>query len=308
MMSPAPGPWGTQFRQFEMPPLSDFAGVGPAKLGVALEGGAAQTLADLSGYTRGKRFIDLYNTGTGKVSWTAEPSAVWLQLDLTAGTFVTEQRLWVSVDWNKAPTGASNAATIKFTSTAGSKTIIVPIFNPATPRREAVTGFVESHGYVSMEAEHFTRRTKRGGARWETIRGLGRSGDSVAVLPPTVESFTNSQTIKSSNPSLEYDFHVFRFGPARLDLDCLPTKPVAPDRGVNLAVSLDGGRPQILTGQGGDVLSNLRRLTTTLNFPAPGAHTLTVWMVDPGVVLDKLVLDFAPAKDIYLGPPESYWR
>jgi hypothetical protein len=33
-----------------------------------------------------------------------------------------------------------------------------------------------------------------------------------------------------------------------------------------------------------------------------------VWMVDPGVVLDKLVLDFAPPKESYLGPCESYRR
>ncbi len=31
-------------------------------------------------------------------------------------------------------------------------------------------------------------------------------------------------------------------------------------------------------------------------------------MVDPGVVVDKFVLDFAPPKDAYLGPPESYHR
>ena len=56
------------------------------------------------------------------------------------------------------------------------------------------------------------------------------------------------------------------------------------------------------------MLANLRRLTTTVKIAAPGQHTLTVWMVDPGVVIDKLVLDFTPAKDTYSGPPESYRR
>ena len=77
---------------------------------------------------------------------------------------------------------------------------------------------------------------------------------------------------------------------------------------MRLAISIDGAAPQILTGKGGDVLANLRRLTTTVKIASPGQHTLTVWMVDPGVVLDKLVLDFAPPKDSYLGPPESYRR
>jgi hypothetical protein len=93
---------------------------------------------------------------------------------------------------------------------------------------------------------------------------------------------------------MEYDFFVFRTGEARLDLDCLPTQPVAPSQGVKLAFSIDGGTPEVLTGKGGDVLANLRRLTTTVEIAAPGQHKLTIWMVDPGVIIDKLLLDFRP--------------
>jgi hypothetical protein len=123
-----------------------------------------------------------------------------------------------------------------------------------------------------------------------------------------VASRTEPADILSASPSLDYDIYLFYSGAARLEIDCLPTKPVAPDRGVRLAVSLDGETPRILTGNGGDVLANLRRLTTTVKIASPGKHTLTVWMVDPGVVMDKLVLDFSPPKDTYLGPPESYRR
>lgn len=38
MMSPAPGPGGSQFRQYDMPPLSDFNGDGPPALVLAAEG------------------------------------------------------------------------------------------------------------------------------------------------------------------------------------------------------------------------------------------------------------------------------
>jgi hypothetical protein len=308
MMSPAPGPWGTQFRQFEMPPLSDDAGVGPPALGVALEGGHPQTLADFSVYTQSKRFVDLYSTGKGEIRWSAASSQPWLRLDLTSGTFATEQRLWVSVDWGRVPTGDAFTATVEVNSSAGSKRIIVPVFKPAAPARDEVTGFVESHGCVSMEAEHFTRKHARGGAAWEVIKGLGRSGDSVAVFPPTVASRAEPADILSASPSLEYHLYLFHSGDARLDIDCLPTKPVGPGRGVRLAVNIDGEAPQILTGKGGDVLANLRRLTTPVKIIAPGKHALSVWMVDPGVVIDKLVLDFAPPQDSYLGPPESYRR
>ena len=184
----------------------------------------------------------------------------------------------------------------------------MPVFNPAQPGRDTVTGFVESHGCVSMEAEHFTRRHERGGATWEVIQGLGRSGDSVTVRPATVPSRNAPEEIRTSSPSLDYDIYLFHPGEAQLDIDCLPTKPVAPGQGVGLAVSIDGAAPQILAGTGGDVLTNLRRVTTTVKIASPGQHTLTVWMVDPGVIIDKLVLNLIPAKDTYLGPPESYHR
>ena len=308
MMSPAPGPWGGQFHQYDMPPLSEVSGTGPPAMGISLEGGDPQILADLSVYDQGKRFIDLYNTGKGEIRWTATPSQPWLHLDPSSGTFTTEQRLWVTIDWKHAPAGADLTATVELASTAGNRRVTVPVFNPAAPARDDIAGYVESHGYVSMEAEHFTRKHEHDGAAWEIIQGLGRSGDSVAVLPPTGPSRTEPQDITVHSPSLDYDIYLFHKGEARLDVDCLPTKPVAPRQGFRVAVSLDGDTPRVLTGKGGDVLANLRRLTATMEIASPGKHTLTVCMVDPGVVLDKLVLDFNPPKNIYLGPPESYHR
>ncbi len=306
MMSPAPGPWGTQFRQFEMPPLSDVSGTGPTALGVALEGGDPQTLAGLSVYDQGKRFIDLYNTGKGDIRWSTTTSQPWVKIDQTSGSFTTEQRLWVSIDWSKVPAGDDLSVSIEVTSNAGKHAIKVPVFKPVGPSRDEVTGFVESHGYVSMEAEHFTKKESRGGAAWDVVKGLGRSGDSVTVFPPTVASQTELAGIRSSSPSMQYDIYLFHSGEARLDIDCLPTKAVAPSRGVRLAVSIDGKEPQIVDGQGGDVLTNLRRMTTKVNITEPGKHVLTVWMVDPAVVIDKLVLDFRPPVETYLGPMESY--
>jgi len=114
-----------------------------------------------------------------------------VSLDRTSGVFVTEQRLWVSADWDRVPAGSNLLATFEVNSSAGSKQLTVPIFKPARPARGEISGFVESHGCVSMEAEHFTRKQDRGGAAWKVIPGLGRSGDSVAVYPPTVSSRTN---------------------------------------------------------------------------------------------------------------------
>ena len=36
-----------------------------------------------------------------------------------------------------------------------------------------------------------------------------------------------------------------------------------------------------------------------------GKHSVKYWMVNSGVVLHKLALDFGNAKQSYLGPPET---
>ena len=130
------------------------------------------------------------------------------------------------------------------------------------------------------------------------------------VFPATASSFIEPTEIKSHSPALLYDMHLFSQGEFELHIDCLPTHPVAPDRGVRLAVSVNDGEPLILDGPPrrypDDVLHNLRRFSTRVAIDRPGAHTLTVWMVDPGVIVDRIVLHTRKPVGSYLGPPESF--
>lgn len=329
MMHWAPGPWGGQRHQYEMPPLSDFNGLGQPRLLVTAEGDESQegsypastpTLPGLSVYTQEKRFIDLFNTGKGEIRWQAEVSPEWLKLDQSAGTLSTGQRLWVDVDWKNAPKGEKLSGRIQITSNAGTHTIEVPVFNPVAPAREQVKGYVESHGYISMEAENFSRSIERGGVKWRSVDNLGRSGDSVLVYPATGPSYPTEGEIKANSPVMEYDFHAFSSGEFELHLDCLPTHPTGPDRGVRLAISLDDGpikiaghgveqKPNPWAGMGQaewEKVLNLHRIYDVLKVEAPGKHTLKVWMVDPGVILDKIVVYTEAPKKSYFGAPESY--
>ncbi|MFU8847686.1 MAG: glycosyl hydrolase 115 family protein [Opitutales bacterium] len=308
MMTSAAGPWGRQRHQFEMPPLSEFAGGGPPALEVVPEGGESGLLADLSIYTQGERFIDLYNQGRGEITWEATASHDWLRVVPSSGRFVAGQRLAVTIDWEALPADPS-AAEIHFISSAGEATVAVPVFAPPAPARDAVQGYVESHGYVAIEAEHYSRRIDRDGAGWRTVGGLGRSGDSVTVMPSTRGAVPLDE-VEAASPALEYDLHLFSNGEFELHLDCLPTHPVSPASGYRLAVSLNDGAPffpeEVKMSRRERLCSNLRRWQTTLKIEEPGQHRLKVWMVDPGVILDRITLYTAPIAESYLGPPESF--
>jgi len=53
---------------------------------------------------------------------------------------------------------------------------------------------------------------------------------------------------------------------------------------------------------------NARYANSTHTLENPGCHTLKFWMIDPGVVLQKIVVDLGGVQPSYLGPPESAHR
>jgi len=167
-------------------------------------------------------------------------------------------------------------------------------------------------GFVSLEAEHFTRKVDRAGAAWEIIPGLGRTGEgSVAIFPTTASSLA-PEKIALEAPRLDYDVRFATAGEFPVTVYLVPTHPLA-GGALRFALALDDAPPQLVALEfkdgGADwargVLDAARTATAKLAVPSPGAHTLKIFMVDAGVVLDKLVVDCGGLAPSYFGPPES---
>lgn len=92
-----------------------------------------------------------------------------------------------------------------------------------------------------------------------------------------------------------------------------PTLNFQNTAGLRYAVSFDDQPPQIVNIHAGENLqlwekwvgNNINETVTSHTLTKPGQHVLKFWMVDPGIVLQKPVVDTGGVKPSYLGPPES---
>jgi hypothetical protein len=183
-------------------------------------------------------------------------------------------------------------------------------FNPETPTRASLQGFMEANGYVSVEAEHYTRKTSAGPVHWEKISDYGRTLSSMKIFPVTAKSVVPPQ----NSPYLEYRMYLSHSGTLEVETILAPTLNFVPGRSLRYAVSFDDQTPQMVdalarhssTDWETAVKDSVREVKTSLTLAKPGYHTLKFWMVGPGVVLQKIVVDLGRVRASYLGPPESY--
>jgi hypothetical protein len=299
-----------------MPTVKEIELPAAAAIGVAIEGSAAAwpaakeqaVLPGFDVFNQPRRYIDVFNRGKAPFEFTATPGAPWIMLSAAKGMLEKEQRLWVSVDWSRAPRGtASGSVTIVG---AGSRvTVKLQTVNSQTPARNALKGFVEADGYVSIEAEHFTRKIDAGPVHWDKIDDYGRTLSAMTVFPVTASSATPPQS-----PHLEYDMYLF--APSNIVVDAIlsPTLNFVPGRGLRYAISFDDQPPQVIDALAQNsqrdwettVKDSVRTVKSNHKLTGTGYHTLKIWMVDPGLVLEKLVVNLGGVKPSYLGPPESY--
>ncbi|MEU6251512.1 glycosyl hydrolase 115 family protein [Streptomyces sp. NPDC047043] len=283
-------------------------------LGVAAEGnetGAERPLI-FSSCTRDRRFFDVFNTGFLAVTWAAQASHPWVRLSSPGGSITEQVRVWVEVDWERVPEGTYDATVVV---SGADRRVEVPlrVVNDGERASRRARGFVEAGGYVSIDARHADRRVARGGARWRTVRGLGRRGGAMDAVPSTAAPIT--EEIAVTAPELSYRVRFTSTGTFPVTVFRLPSLDERGRR--RLAVALDDQSVTVLTGQAvatgnrGDtwarnVEEGIEKLTATVTVSTPGEHVLRLFMVDPAIAVDQIVIDTGGLPATYLAPPESY--
>jgi len=294
------------------------------------------TLPVFDGLNKQPYYIDVFNRGTGAFDFNSSANKSWIKLSATKGTVEKENRIMVDIDWKSLPVGkADGLIEIKQgdclvqVQVSAVKTTI-----PAT--KEPFFGSLT--GEFSIPANNFNVNVPGKQSKWILLPDLGRDEACMGIYPVIAPSAT-----PQTAPLLEYKIYLNQQGKATFCIGILPTQDVNPKRGLRIAVSIDNGEPQILDARKGlvdefneytpvnlanskvlkplppinrdialigngklrrnEIFDNIRWLDVQLDVAAPGFHTLKVFMIDPEIVLERIVVNPDNNHPSYFGAP-----
>ncbi len=305
----------------KMPEVSYIQVPSEAAIGYVLENGVSrfrwsrgglysQSFSPFDRVNDQKYYIEIFNRGSEKLAYTVKPKNEWIRLSSVAGTIQYSEKVFVSIDWTRVPSGQQTGE-LEIAGAGQEFVIKVPIRNTATE----ASGFVENNGVVSIDAPNFARKVDSKDIKWTVVPNMGRTGSSITVAPPNAEE----QVPGKQSPRLEYEFTLFDDAELKVESYLSPTLNFKKNDGLRYAIAIDDETPKIINIHEGDtipdweypdwwnnsVTDHIRKKQSMHGKVKGGKHVLKIWMIDPGVVFQKFVIDAGGLEPSYLGPPQS---
>jgi len=178
------------------------------------------------------------------------------------------------------------------------------------PKNKKGNLFFEQDGYISMNAENHTKAVNSPTITWKIIPAIGRNSAGISTFPVTAASVS----ISSKSPHLEYEVYTYDTGAFKINTYLSPTLNFQNTDGLHYAISVDEQQPQMVNINEGLnnqnnwrswVANNVITKTTLHQIKKPGKHIIKIWMMDSGIVFQKIIADLGGLKESYLGPNES---
>lgn len=223
------------------------------------------------------------------------------------------QNYRISIDWSKVEKDMT--ATITVTGAGSEVRVLVKAVVVDESCLGAMT-FVERDGITAIEAEHFAESTGKDGYQWKCLKEYGKTLSSMKIYPMD----RNFDELGEA-PSLTYRVLIREGGDYSLRVITSPTNNLEDGRNMRYGVSVDDGGVQAVKtildenynigsghwcdrdwGEG--VLNNCHYGECPVALE-PGVHTITIYGVEAGVVLQKLVLYKGELPVSYFGPTEN---
>jgi len=285
-------------------------------LGLAIEGSDSswegkakvdKNFPTLNRNTNQAHYFEIFNTSESPLKYDIK-APNYVLIEEKKGGLKDEKRIYINIDWAKAPQDKSQA-TITISGSDGSKIALpITVNNKVAKNPDA---FVPENGYISIEAVNYNKAINSRPIFWKTIPNYGKTLGGVIPVPVTAPV----QKLDANTPHLEYNIYLDDAGIFNLSTFISPTIDFTDTDGLKFAISIDNEPPVIVNistdyktenAWRKSVADNIKIFKTDLKFNKPGKHTIKYWMINPGIVLQKLVLDLGGLKPSYLGPPETF--
>ena len=237
-----------------------------------------------------KTFISIFSRDGLAPSWEITDKPDWLHIEEEKLDLIAEKRIHFSVSMDKLGSGIEKGTCV-LTVNNRPYTFMVEATNPIKDMPVEYNRMVVIH----------TQEYQTHGSAPIAIQGLGYSSRALQ-LPIGKEN------------AVSYTFYSVSSGDMHINAYMLPNHPI--DGGdIRYAISIDGGEPQIVSIDSDfrnrdeqwkvNVLRNQSITTTWHELAAPGEHTLTIYALDKGIILDQLAVDFQTDRHFYSIPTFS---
>ncbi len=167
--------------------------------------------------------------------------------------------------------------------------------------------FTEADGYISIEAENFQGSKGTGTIHWEVIPSLGKTASGITTFPQ------NQYPAAGDSVYLDYNLNLKSTGKFTVSVLVSPSLNFNANKGLHYAISFDGGVEQIVNINHEYSVQEMEhwqanRINATKTIHSinnPGLHKLKIRVLEPGIVLQKILVDTGGLKPSFLGAPQS---
>ncbi|PLB54690.1 hypothetical protein P170DRAFT_442744 [Aspergillus steynii IBT 23096] len=295
---------------------------GAQGLGVAVQGTAASypdqetlRLLSMDPYMppTESRYIDIFARKNTTLSFSISSNTSSVTVSPSTGSLSSpgngsDIRSIITVDWTSTEPGLSHTELKVQASDGSTATLVLPVNHTVVP--STYTGFIESNGIISIEASHYTSASAQNGVSYIKLPYYGRTRSAIKPWPVTMG--TQSPT---TGPALRYALYTTTASSrARLIISLGASHNHDPTRWIKFAYSLDGATPVTIrpvssappykegqAWQRAVVENGWTSVVELAGVVGTGAHELSLWLLEPGVVLQKIVLDMGGVSELDAG-------
>lgn len=172
---------------------------------------------------------------------------------------------------------------------------------------DSLLAFQENDGYVSIEAENYQHARGTDDISWKVIPDLGKTVSAVTTFPQ------NSYPAENDSVYLEYLINFESAGEFEVHVLASPSLNFNANKGLRYGIAFDGSREQVVNINETYTIremehwqaNRINKTTSSHRIEKPGLHRLRFRVLEPGIVLQKIIIDTGGLKDSYLGAPQS---